>query len=259
MRDLLGKFAPGLIFLLSLQHALAVDLTSLAGHMPDRGWRELFSAQANPWLWIFWVAAIPTCMIAGLLLQVTGEFLCIHRAAGHPWPPIAPLQRVVSSFIENAKQSFDDQLRCLVLLRKAQSEDRLLVGVSAQYERFVALKEGSGNFSLALIAATISLWYFPAPGWSEAAVFVLAAMAFALWYVHCVHAVRQATYMIATLQAAGDLDEAEAQLMKSRLPRWIAGGMKSSQPLRLAPRKAPALPAQARTVPTKSKRPRLTV
>jgi hypothetical protein len=194
MRDLLGKIGPGFAATVAVLKALNVELTSL-----------MLGKDA---LWLLWVASIPIIYIIGLSLQILAELVGIHSASPKP------RYIFLKSSTGNWKKANDDFDLRLTKIRKATSIE-WGDGAKEQRERFVYLKEGSGNFAMASIIVIISL-LFKKPIEQMCDIFILIGLSLVLYASHVIHAKRQARFEIRTLFESGLIDNKMAEEMLSR-------------------------------------------
>jgi hypothetical protein len=202
MRDLLGKVGPGFVAVAAVLTALQINIPAL---LPD-----------EKTLWLLWVAAIPILFLAGLALQILGERLGVHSASPRP--------RYYLYFFSTrgrwreANQDFD---RRVALFRNIPPPSST-ADAQAQRERFVYLKEGSGNMGLAILVALICLLTGGLP-WTDIRCVLLLVLSFVLFTSHCMHARRQALFEIHVLNGiqttAGIklLSDTDAQAMLDRI------------------------------------------
>jgi len=202
MRDLLGKVGPGFITTFSVLSALKINITAL---LPD-----------EKTVWLLWVAALPILFLIGLALQIIGELLGLHSASPRP--------RYYLCFFNTRGRWCDVNLdfdRRLSMFRNAPSGS-LSPDAQAQRERFVYLKEGSGNMALAFFVALTCLRTTGVP-WKDVGLLLLALLSLALFASHFMHAKRQAVFEIRTLnkiQTPGGvklLPDADAQAMLDKI------------------------------------------
>lgn len=195
MRDLLGKIGPGFVATFAVLVALDVDATTIVSEKT---------------LWLLWVVAIPTLYIAGLSLQILGEQLGLHSASPKPRYFL-----LFFSTTGNWAKANEDHDKRLVLTRNAPPY-KWGDGAKQQLERFIYLKEGSGNFALALLVVLLSLFFDPTD-LSTAIIIVLVIVILALFSSHVIHAKRQARFEILSLKQNELLKEDEANDMLTRV------------------------------------------
>jgi hypothetical protein len=179
MRDLLGKVGPGLITAFSIISALGIDLIGLL-------------SAARKTMWLFWLAALPIFFIIGLAVQIVAELLGLHSASPRPRYYLI----IFSSWGAWRDVNIDFDRR-LALLRNAPS-NALSSDAQAQRERFVYLKEGSGNMAAALIVTLVCILVEKAP-LSYDGILPVVLFCLALFASHFIHAKRQAIFEIRTL------------------------------------------------------------
>lgn len=202
MRDLLGKVGPGFVAVAPVLTALKINV---AGLLPD-----------EKTLWLLWVAAIPILFLAGLALQILGERLGVHSAS--PRPRYYLLFFSTRGCWFEANQDFD---RRLALFRNVPPPSST-ADAQAQGERFVYLKEGSGNMAIAIIVALISLIAVGLP-WTAVRCLLLLLLSLVLFTSHFMHAKRQAVFEIHVLNGIQNTDgtkllsDADAQVMLNNI------------------------------------------
>lgn len=218
MRDLLGKFAPGLILLVAVSRALGFSSYDLPTN--------------DQWVWLFWIAAIPVSLLSGLTLQTVGELVGLHWGTTYPQrflllsPGGSILRRFCSrlgcqKFLNNWKLALDDRRLRLAKFKGAPGE---ILGDDAksQRERLVYLREGSGNLGLAVLVLTLSLAIEPPYNHSGLSTNLgLIVVGVLLLVTHALHTKRQATFEIGALKDANLLDPNEAKDMEGRLLKFL--------------------------------------
>lgn len=161
LRDLLGKIAPGGIVMMAL-FLTVPDVLKQALSVPDGiGW-------------FFGLVLFAASLLLGLALQILGEFLGLLSA--HP----RPLWFRRTERGQEARRLF--RARDALFPKKAEKSQK---GVR---ERYVYLKEGSGNLAFAFFMLAGALYGHPL------AAIILAIIAAVLYYTHVVHRTRQAYY-----------------------------------------------------------------
>ena len=194
LRDILGKIVPGTLVLISL---FLFD--------PQEGLKGLVGSILPYWS-MKWIWLISSYFL-GLGLQVLGELLGLLSA--HPRP-----FRIFFYITEKGKKARESfrfrQVKFQEFTNKYQKEQR---------ERYVYLKEGSGNvaFGLLLLAGayvykTCILEIHPL---NCILVGTILSVAIVLGFAHCVHRSRQAYYEKKVLGSLGDPDD-EKQEKDSR-------------------------------------------
>jgi hypothetical protein len=198
-RDVLGKLGPGLL--------AALPLALVAGFDKDR----MTVLPSFP-EWLFWVAAIPLVYSLGVALQITGELIGLLSPSPRPRQILFFRPRGNWAAVND---DFDDRV---ALISNASSQ-QLSDGAQKQRERYVVLKEASGNWSLALmvVAVYLAIYVSPTP---KGAIAVCLLAALALWASHIVHARRQAIFEINTLRNSGIISQQRAQEMRGRFNHW---------------------------------------
>ena len=138
----------------------------------------------------------------GVALQILAEFIGLHSASPRPrWVLFYPTWGAW----QKANSDLDERTALIGSATWTESARQ-------QRERFVYLKEASGNFAAAsLVAAALAL--YSGAGLLSGNVLVLLVIATSLFLSHLVHAVRQARFEIKTLTKAGTLSDAEANAM----------------------------------------------
>lgn len=198
LRDLLGKVAPGYFAMLALFAVVGGDgrATLGVGHPGDQGW-------------LLWVSALPAVYMVGLALQVLGEFIGLHSPS--PKPRYVCFFKATGLWRE-ANADFDDRL---AIIRNAAAE-RLTAGAREQRERFVVLKEASGNAALSilvvLVTGVLNDVTNSRPTWV-----VLSLLAAILLVSHFLHGQRQARFEINVLRDVGLLTPERAAAMAKRI------------------------------------------
>lgn len=193
-RDLLGKIGPGSLALLAL--ALAMEVPKLLTSLP------------NGLQWLVVVASVALAFVMGVALQVVGELLGLHSAS--PRPSRLLLFKTGGSW-QRANSAFEWRLS---LIRNATA-DQWRSGSQMQRERFVVLKEASGNMGLALLVVVGCL--LARDSMEHLAVLVsVAALAFFLVVSHYRHARRQENFEINVLEQSGLVSAGDAHKMRKR-------------------------------------------
>jgi hypothetical protein len=125
LRDLLGKIVPGAIAFLALYSIIPKDAVSIVSipHTFD---------------WLLGLVLFVSFMLFGTCVQTIGELLGLHSA--HPRPLVA--------FLRNEKGV---TARDLFRGRMARFAKEANDTEKEQRERYIYLKEGTGNFALALL------------------------------------------------------------------------------------------------------------
>lgn len=154
---------------------------------------------------------VPFAYAIGLALQMAGEFLGIHSASPYPrymlFIPTGGRWR-------RANLGFEVRLAAI---RTAPAE-RWGESANRQRERYVVLKELSGNFASATFLFSISTYI---TGQILAPAVAIGILAVLLYLSHVVHARRQARFEIDSLSAKQQISQDEANAMRDmlRLPR----------------------------------------
>jgi len=198
LRDVLAKITPGFVVLVAF-------VWSFLDHTI---WDALVNAQGLA-LWAIYLATLPLCYITGLGLQIAGEVFGVHSPSPRP-------AGIWYFFWSDAKKAFCDHRERLSSMQK-------IPDVKDQRERYVVLKEASGNFCLALFVVGFGVFYVNPPWSSRGAipilVFVVVA-AFIMWVAHRIYGARQAAFEIRSLRDAGILCDARATKMFELIPAW---------------------------------------
>ncbi len=194
MRDLLGKVGPGFVAIVSILKVLNVDVSTL---MPGK-----------ETTWLLWVAALPIIYMVGVSLQILAELVGLHSASPKPRYVLFKL-----STGDWCKANDDFDLR-LTKIRNATS-DKWGDGAKEQRERFVYLKEGSGNFAVASFIVILTL-LFDKPKEHFSEIIILIFLSIAMYASHIIHAKRQARFEIRTLFEASLINEQEAEEIRNR-------------------------------------------
>lgn len=203
MRDLLGKLTPGAISMLAVFYLLVPDAFN--------------TLYMKSWPWIFWLLAIPLCLLAGLGLQIMGELLGVHAAS--PFP-----QWVVFVRIGGRWDRANRQFRTRQAIFLTTPDGKLPRAVQAQRERLVYLREGSGNLALALAVWLGILMIKPIEGFGanvRASLFIVIAV---LLFCHFLHGARQAIIETRALGRAGLITPEQEREMLEQIPFSSGGG-----------------------------------
>lgn len=227
LRDVLGKITPGFLVFFTVLKVINHDfhpLKLLDGGTLDR--------------WVSLVGTVAVSYLVGLALQLGGKLLGVHSPS--PYPNHLFFMRVEdNNFLKRridgtkllwiikvdldkwaqANRDFVERLKL-----KRVHADKLKEGVAPQIERFVVLKEASGNLSLALFVAGL-LWFValrPEQSWKviifEVLVWLLAIAL--LYYSHLIHQRRQALFEIEVLAATvTEPEKPKLEAMKERFKR----------------------------------------
>lgn len=164
MRDLVGKLGPGFVTGSALLAYFDLDVIAVV--------------PADVGQWIL-VALLPAMWSLGVALQILAEFIGLHSASPRPrwvlfYPTWGSWQKVNSDLDER-----------IALIGSATWTE----SARQQRERFVYLKEASGNFGAAsLVAAALAL--HSGAGLLSGKFLVLLVIATGLFLSHLVHAVR---------------------------------------------------------------------
>ncbi len=189
MRDFMGKLGPGAVFLVMVAYTLRGETLDIS-RVPTA---------------ILWVAGLPFAYLIGLGVQILGELLGLHSATPAP----RYILFIPTKFSVNTE--FDKRL---ALIGKAK-ECEWTVNAKEQRERFLVLKEASGNMSIALLFGSIIAW---SGLWgANLSIFYKIAcilVAGVLYLSHRIHAIRQANYETKVLREVGLLSEDEANNMR---------------------------------------------
>lgn len=197
MRDLLGKILPGFI--------VTITLFSICG---IQNFSDLIPfEEIRP---ILWVIILPWSLLTGLALQILGELLGLHSSSPRPKRLLfffRPCNKIWRKVNEDFKERFDKL--------KNASDIEWTKNSKEQRERFVYLKEGSGNLSLSLLFLFVYLIssgekFFIIP-------FSLLIFSLFLYWSHLLHATRQARFEIGVLKNSKLLEEKEADEMLKRI------------------------------------------
>ncbi len=191
-RDLLGKLGPGSLAVIAILDANQMDVFQLKV-LKDH-------------LWLLWIIALPTAYTLGLGLQILGELIGLH--SGSPRPRYLLFFRTKGKW-RKTNDDFDNRLS---LISNAPV-DQWLSTATRQRERFVVLKEASGNTALAVTVIFGCLLTGHLVGWA----ILSGIVALVLYITHFLHAKRQATFEVNTLRRTGILNQDEADDMLSRV------------------------------------------
>lgn len=191
-RDLLGKVGPGSLVAVAVLEVFQINIFSLQ--------------VLKMWPWLFWIIALPIVYVLGLGLQITGELIGLHSSSPRP--------RYLFFFRSSGNwKSANDDLDNRISLISNAPPDKWLPGASKQRERFVVLKEASGNMALAMIVIFVCLVNKHSIEWT----ILSGIVAVVLYITHVLHAKRQATFEVNTLRHSGLLTQQEADDMLSRI------------------------------------------
>ena len=147
--------------------------------------------------------------MVGLSLQILAELVGFHSAS--PRPRYVLFKLSTGNWYK-ANEDFDFRL---TKIRKSSSEE-WGDGAKEQRERFVYLKEGSGNFAVAILVVVVSL-FIVQPKEHISEIIILLFLSLVMYASHIIHAKRQARFEIRTLFEAGIINENEANEMRSRV------------------------------------------
>ena len=202
MRDLLGKFTPGFIVVISLMYILAPK------QLPFPLFKEL--------AWLYWIAAFAACHSVGVGMQVVGEWLGLFWMAPLPkqllilynakFPFIRDL-----NFMQSAKMTgaYEDSVQRDSMIMTAK-DGELPTSAREQRERYVYLKEATGNMALALLVTAVMT--------KSLTLLIIVA---GLWVSHLVYAGRQGIHETVILEEAKlFVDTEEAVKMWRNIPIW---------------------------------------
>lgn len=202
MRDLLGKFTPGFIVVISLIYIMAPK------QLPFPLFKEL--------AWLYWIAAFAACYSIGIGLQVVGEWLGLFWMAPLPkqvlvfynakFPYIRDL-----NFLQSARltAAYEDSVQRSSMIVTAK-DGELPTSAREERERYVHLKEATGNLALALLVTVLT---------TES--YTLLIIVAGLWVSHLVYAGRQGIHETVILEEAKlFVDTDEAVKMWGNIPIW---------------------------------------
>lgn len=206
MRDILGKVAPGFVSVYAGAAAFSIETTQ---YLPD-----------ERALWLLWVSALPILFLVGLAVQIASEFIGLHSASPRPRYVLLGIGNLIAKKMcwnnwTSVNRDFD---RRLALLRNPPTGE-LGAEFQAQRERWVSLKEGSGNMATALLIAGTTLAWKSDTCFGEPVVLICVSLI--LYSSHFVHSHRQAVFEIRTLanirDSSGVSYLADAQAMLDRI------------------------------------------
>jgi len=193
MRDVLGKVAPGGIVVLILLQAIGYPLSVLSTlKLPESG--------------LAYFIVLPLFYLIGVALQIIAELLGLHSAS--PRPRYVFFRPATGNWAK-LNEDFDARLAII----KSAPTDKWIDGAKEQRERFVYLKEGSGNMAIALLIAAVIL-LVKIQGYLFLICFTISII---LYKSHIMHAERQAKYEINTLFRSGLIEKDVADKMRDRL------------------------------------------
>jgi hypothetical protein len=173
LRDLLGKVVPGTMVLLALYSII-----------PQEARNALALPDGSSWyMGLIWFAF---SLVLGLGLQVVAEGLGFHSA--HPRPLTICFRRYEKG----------EKVRDLFRSRQAQFQKTATESQKEQRERYVYLKEGSGNVAFGLLFLAAAHLH------NRQLLVTILIVALVLWYTHIVHRPRQAYYEIKVLDLLPD-------------------------------------------------------
>lgn len=197
LRDVLGKVAPGCVVCLTLVQALDIPSADLLTAWHPAGWVRSF-------------VEIALFYLIGVTLQVTGELLGLLSASPKPhhilFLPVGWLRQWPAC--RRWWQINEDYAERLMRLRGAQ----LPATITEHDDYLSAIKEGTGNLSLALFVVAAVSWWSPPDG-QLGVVTALVGIAFLLWSSQLLLAKRQARFEITVLARLGILGAEEASAM----------------------------------------------
>ena len=196
VRDLLGKILPGFIVTITLFSIC--DIQNFSDLIP---FYEIRS--------ILWVIILPWSLLTGLALQILGELLGLHSSSPRP-------KRIffIIPTCEAWKKVNKHFKKRLTKLKNA-SDTEWTINAKEQRERFVYLKEGSGNLSLSLLFLFIYL-LISDKGYIQVLI-PLFIFTLLLYWSHLLFATRQAEFEIRTMKESGLLKKRNADVMLKRI------------------------------------------
>ena len=176
MRDLVGKIVPGAIIFFTAYTIIP---------------KPLFIAFSFPKYlnWLVGVILIASFLIIGLCVQMFGELLGLHSA--HPKPLRVLFRKTKKG--KKARELFDDR-------NEKIDQPKISDYAKDRRERFVVLKEGSGNNAVALFISFLAFitkfsfktnWQF---------YIIILILSILCYWSHVVHRSRQAYYEIKVLK-----------------------------------------------------------
>lgn len=196
MRDILGKVMPGLITLCAILSCFNLTVDDLS---------KINNGLSYP----VWLIIIPLSFLTGLTLQIAGETIGLHWWSPRP----APSNLLFKKWIpKNWYQVHEDWNKRFILVRSASSK-QWNSKCRDQYERFVYLREGSGNLFLSiLVFYTITPYRF-----STFQHLIFITLLIMTFRTHIVHAYRQSYFEIRELEYNNLLSQEEAADMKNHI------------------------------------------
>jgi hypothetical protein len=207
MRDVLGKVAPGFIVLLTFIYLSKLDQFKIA----------LDTKLDGPLQVVVYVIIVPVCYLFGLALQIFGESFGLHS------PSPQPLKFLFVFRTRSWSEAYNQHRDRLTMINTMIDDKDKRADVKSQRERFVYLKEGSGNLALALAGmATVIFVERPDALKDQSGIIIgfLCGIAAILEVSHYLHGARQAGFEIRALRDAGLLTETDCKNMFLRIPRW---------------------------------------
>lgn len=194
MRDYMGKLGPGAVVLVMVGYMLHGEGLDIS-RVPTA---------------LLWVPGLPFAYLIGLGVQILSELLGLHSAS--------PAPRYIL-FIETKFSANTELDERMALIGKA-TDTQWTVNAKEQRERFVVLKEASGNMSMAVLIGLVLAW--SGLGGANISVFHKVAgivIVGVLYLSHRMNAIRQANYETNVLEKVGLLSGDEAG--KMRRDKWF--------------------------------------
>ena len=194
MRDFMGKLGPGAVVLAMVGYMLCGEGLAIS-RIPTA---------------LLWVAGLPFAYLIGLGVQILSELLGMHSAS--------PAPRYI--LFSPTKFSANTELDTRMALISKATDTEWTVNAKEQRERFVVLKEASGNMSMAVLIGLVLAWF--GLGGTNISVFLKVAgivVVCVLYLSHLIHANRQANYETNVLEKVGLLRNDEAANM--RRSKWL--------------------------------------
>lgn len=194
MRDFIGKLGPGAVVLVMVGYILyGKDLD--ISRVPTA---------------LLWVAGLPFAYLIGLGVQILSELLGLHSASP------APRYILFCKTWFSANTELDERTSLI----GTATDIQWTVNAKEQRERFVVLKEASGNMSMALLIGLVLAW--SRLGGANISKFHKVAgivVVGVLYLSHRISAIRQANYETNVLEEVGLLSGDKAG--KMRRDNWL--------------------------------------
>ncbi|MBC8527387.1 MAG: hypothetical protein H8D22_11150 [Candidatus Cloacimonetes bacterium] len=191
MRDLVGKIVPGAIIFLTA-YTIIINSSDIIVFS--------FPKYLNLLVGVILFASF---LILGLCVQMFGELLGLHSA--HPRP--LRILFFKTKLGKKSRELFDDR-------NEKIEQEKISDYAKDRRERFVVLKEGSGNTAVALfISFLVFITKFSfKTNWRF--YIIILILSILCYWAHVVHRTRQAYYEIKVLKLKGHKDYDEESIEK---------------------------------------------